>query len=137
SFELRAQHALNARHYAEAVDILSRALNDTPDEEKKGIFLILGLAQQRAGNVTAAKAAYEQAARQSKRELAEIGSDSGPGAELHSFLGLAYAGLGEKASAVAEGQKGMALQPSSEDPFEGHDREEAMAEIYALLDDAD
>jgi serine/threonine-protein kinase len=31
----------------------------------------------------------------------------------------------------------MALSPTSQDPFEGPNREEAMAQIYALLGDAD
>ena len=55
----------------------------------------------------------------------------------HAFLGGAYAGLGEAAFAIAEGQKGMAIHPSSKDPVEGPDVEETMADIYALLGDAD
>ena len=35
------------------------------------------------------------------------------------------------------GRKGMAMQPISEDPFEGPQREEQMAQIYALLGNAD
>ena len=50
----------------------------------------------------------------------------------HSFLSV-----GEAASAVADGQKAMAMQPSSKDPFEGPVEEESMAQIYALLGDAD
>ena len=45
--------------------------------------------------------------------------------------------MGEAASAVAEGRKGMELQPTSEDPFEGPEREEQMALIYARLGNAD
>jgi hypothetical protein len=45
--------------------------------------------------------------------------------------------LGDAASAVSEGRKGMAMDPTSEDPFEGPQREETMALIYALLSDAD
>src|SRR4029077_9034584 len=56
---------------------------------------------------------------------------------VHSQLGLAYAGLGEAAAAIAEGQKAIALNPSSKDQFEGPRTEEEMAEIYALLGDAD
>jgi serine/threonine-protein kinase len=52
-------------------------------------------------------------------------------------LGRAYAGLGEAASAIAEGQKAMAMRPTSKDPFEGPVQEYAMANIYALLGDAD
>ena len=48
-------------------------------------------------------------------------------AELHAFLGQAYAGLGEAASAIAEGQKAMAMHPTSKDPFEGPAIEENMA----------
>ena len=55
----------------------------------------------------------------------------------HAGLGLAYAGLGEAASAIAEGQKAMAIDPSSKDPVEGPIKEERMANIYALLGDAD
>jgi TolB-like protein/class 3 adenylate cyclase/Tfp pilus assembly protein PilF len=135
--EVRGYHAMIKRRYAEAVDILSKALNDSRVDDKKSILLSLGLAQQRAGNVAGARAAYQQAAHQIQGRLEKTGFESGPGAELHSFLGLAYAGLGDATSAVAEGQKGMLMQPSSEDPFEGPGREAAMAQIYALLGDAD
>jgi len=49
----------------------------------------------------------------------------------------AYAGLGNAASAIREGQKAMAIDRTSEDPFEGPMQEESMAEIYAMLGDAD
>jgi TolB-like protein len=52
-------------------------------------------------------------------------------------LGAAYAGLGEAASAIAEGQKAMALVPASKDPEFGPDLEGDMARIYAQLGDAD
>ena len=95
------------------------------------------MAEQRAGNAVASKAAYERAVQQLTQELSTVSKDSGPEATLHSLLGVAYAGLGNSAAAVSEGQKGMALQPTSEDPFEGPEREEDMAKIYALLGDAD
>jgi tetratricopeptide (TPR) repeat protein len=71
------------------------------------------------------------------QELSTVTENSAPAAALHSWLGVAYAGLGNAAAAVSEGQKGMALQPTSEDPFEGPEREERMAQIYALLGNAD
>ena len=135
--EARGYYAMIKRRYAEAADILEKGLNDKPDQEKARLFLDLGLAQQRAGNVAAARAAYQQAAQEFQRELGKAAPDAGPAAELHSNLGVAYAGLSDAASAVAEGQKGMVMQPSSEDPFEGPGREAAMAKIYALLGDAD
>jgi TolB-like protein/Flp pilus assembly protein TadD len=135
---LRAHAALNKRHYTEALDLFSKALNSNRlGDEKNELLLDLGLAQQRAGNVAASRAAYEKAVRQLTQELRAVSKDSGPEATLHSLLGVAYAGLGNAAAAVSEGQKGMALQPTSEDPFEGPEREENMAQIYALVGDAD
>jgi tetratricopeptide (TPR) repeat protein len=72
-----------------------------------------------------------------QRDLEKVVPDSHPAAATHADLGLAYAGLGEAASAIAEGQKAMAMEPTSKDPFEGPSREENMARIYALLGDAD
>src|SRR5207247_6781670 len=77
------------------------------------------------------------AAQDFQRQLDKVARDSFKEAELHAVLGRAYAGLGEAASAVAEGQKAMAMQPTSKDPFEGPVEEESMAYIYALLGDAD
>ena len=134
---IRGELALKRRHYTEAAKILAEGLTEKPGEDKGGLLLMLGLAQQRAGNVAAATAAFQQAAQGFQRELGKAAPDSAPAAELHSGLGVAYAGLGDATSAVAEGQKGMVMQPSSEDPFEGPGREEAMAQIYALLGDAD
>jgi len=95
------------------------------------------LSQQRAGDLAAARATYEKAAQDIQRELEKVAPGSNTEAGLHGGLGLAYAGLGEAASAIAEGQKAMAMQPTSKDPFEGPGEEESMADIYALLGDAD
>jgi serine/threonine-protein kinase len=45
--------------------------------------------------------------------------------------------LGEAASAIAEGEKAIAMYPTSKEPFDGPQIEENMAGIYALLGDAD
>ena len=138
SLHLRAHHALNKRNYVEAADFLSKALNDkVVGDERKEILLDLALAQQRAGDVAASKATYQRAVQDLTQELSTVTENSAPAAALHSWLGIAYAGLGNAAAAVSEGQKGMSLQPTSEDPFEGPEREERMAQIYALLGNAD
>ena len=135
----RGVQALFQRRYAAAIEIFSSAVaaktkrGEPSDNEK----LLLGLSQQRAGNVAAARATYEKAAQDIQRELEKVEPGSNTEAGLHVALGLAYAGLGEAASAIAEGQKGMAMDPASKDPWEGPDREESMADIYALLGDAD
>jgi serine/threonine-protein kinase len=120
------------------VNLFSKALNNNPlADEKNGLLLDLGLAQQRAGNMAASRAAYERAVRELTQQLSAVSKNSTPEASLHSMSGVAYAGLGNAAAAVPEGQKGLALEPTSQDPFEGPEREEHMAQIYALLENAD
>jgi TolB-like protein/class 3 adenylate cyclase/Flp pilus assembly protein TadD len=136
---MRGMQALFQRRYAAAIEILSSAVaaetkrGEPSDDEK----LLLGLSQQRAGNVTAARATYQSAVQDLQRELEKVARDSFQEGQLHAALGLAYAGLGEAASAIAEGQKAMVMHPSSTDPVEGPGQEENMADIYALLADAD
>ena len=135
---MRAMQALYERRYAAAIEIFSKVLADKPDDEWwKPLLFKLGLSQQRAGDVAAARATYQQAAQHFQRQLDKVAGDSFLEADLHASAGLAYAGLGEATSAVAEGQKAMALHPASKDPFEGPGQEETMARIYALLGDAD
>ncbi|PYK86268.1 MAG: hypothetical protein DME40_16525 [Verrucomicrobia bacterium] len=137
SLHLRGHQAITKGHYAAAADFFSKALKDAHGGEKREILVDLGLAQQRAGNMADAKATFQEAMREVTQELGTVPADSGPAAELHSYLGVVYAALGDAASAVKEGKKGMAMQPSSEDLFEGPAREEQMAQIYALLGNAD
>jgi serine/threonine-protein kinase len=95
------------------------------------------LSQQRAGDVAAARATYQEAAQDFNRQLEKMAPDSFVAGQTHGFLGEAYAGLGEAASAIAEGQKAIAIHPTSKDPVEGLVEEERVAKIYALLGDAD
>jgi serine/threonine protein kinase/Tfp pilus assembly protein PilF len=135
----RGVQALFQRRYAAAIEILSNAVaaktkRGEPTYDEK---LLLGLSQQRAGDVAAARATYEKEARDIQRELENVALGSHAEADQHAILGWAYAGLGEGASAIAEGQKAIAIHPTSKDPFGGPDFEEGMANIYALLGDAD
>jgi TolB-like protein/class 3 adenylate cyclase/Flp pilus assembly protein TadD len=135
----RGMQALFQRRYAAAIEMFSNAVaaetkRAEPSDDEK---LLLGLSQQRTGDALAARATYETAVKDIRRELDKVAPGSNTEAELHAGLGLAHAGLGEAASAVAEGQKAMAMRPTSKDPFEGPVQEEAMARIYALLGDAD
>jgi len=131
--------ALLQRHYAAAKEILSNAVAADSEllDPRNDARLLLGLSQQRAGDIAAARATYQKAAQDFQRQLDKVARDSFKEAELHAVLGRAFAGLGEAASAVAEGQKAMAMHPTSKDPFEGPVEEESMAHIYALLGDAD
>jgi TolB-like protein/Tfp pilus assembly protein PilF len=136
---VRGVQALFQRRYAAAIEILSSAVvaetkRGEPSADEK---LFLALSQQRAGDVAGARATYQEAAQNIQRELEKIAPDSYQAAGRHTALGWAYAGLGEATSAVAEGQKAIAMHPSSKDPFEGPGQEYAMAQIHALLGDAD
>jgi serine/threonine protein kinase len=133
-----ALHALFERRYAAAIEILSEALVTETDRYARNIEkLLLGLSQQRAGDVATARATYQDAAQDCNRQLEKMVPDSFAAGVTHAFLGQAYAGLGEAAPAIAEGKKAMAMQPTSKDPVDGPAREERMANIYALLGDAD
>src|SRR5437773_4239853 len=135
----RSVQALCQRRYAAAIEILSNAVvaDSKVLDPRNDARLLLGLSQQRAGDVAAARATYQKAAQDFQRQLDKVARDSLQEAELHAVLGRTYAGLGEAASAVAEGQKAMAMNPTSKDPFEGPVEEEIMAHSYALLGDAD
>jgi serine/threonine protein kinase len=135
---LRAVYALFQRRYPEAIEILSKALAAETDRYARNIEkLLLGLSQQRAGDTAAARATYRDAAQDFDSQLKKMPPDSFVAGQTHAFLGLAYAGLGEAAAAIAEGQKAMTIHPTSKDPVEGPLEEERMANIYALLGDAD
>jgi serine/threonine protein kinase/Flp pilus assembly protein TadD len=135
---LRALCPLFQRRYAAAVGILSKALVTETDPGTRNFEkYLLGLGEQRAGDVAAARATYQDAVQDLKRQLDEVARDSRQEATLHAHLGRAYAGLGEAAFAIAEGEKAMAMHPTSKDPFEGPEIEEYMASSYALLGDAE
>jgi len=145
---VRAVQALFQRRYAEAIQIFSGAI--AADSTRMGgkpwlsrghpgrkLKLLLALSQQRASDSAAARVTYQKAAQDFQRELGEVVPDSPAQAGAHAALGIAHAGLGDARSAIAEGQKAMAIYPTSKDPMDGPDLEADMAQIYALLGDAD
>jgi serine/threonine protein kinase len=135
---VRGMQALFQRRYADAIKSFSDAIaadpRGRPGRKKK---LLLALSQQRAGDSAAARETYQKAAQDFRHELGEVVPGTPAEAGAHGALGIAHAGLGEAASAIAEGEKGIAMDPSSKDPWDGPDHEADMAQIYALLDDAD
>jgi serine/threonine protein kinase/Tfp pilus assembly protein PilF len=136
---LRAQCALFQRRYSAAIEVLSKALATQTDRDRRDPqdILSLGLSQQLAGDGSAARATYQKAAQDFQRQLEKATPGSFEEADTHALLGTAYAGLGEAASAIAEGQKAMAVWPTSKYPDHGPDQEDRMLGIYALLGDAD
>jgi TolB-like protein/Flp pilus assembly protein TadD len=133
---IRAHQAIAARRWAEAADLLSKVWSDKPPENQRPFILLdIGIVQQHIGNIAASKATYQQAVQEFTQALAKVGAEAND--ELHAGMGSAYAGLGDAPHAISEGQKAMAVHPTSEDPFEGPLQEEAMAQIYAALGNAD
>jgi len=58
-------------------------------------------------------------------------------ARLHSALGIAYAGLGQKGKAIEEGVKAVNLLPFDKDAYTGVFRIEDLARIYVMVGDYD
>ena len=133
----RGLQAKFQRRYAAAIEIFSSEVAAKTKRGEAAGGTPLAFCQRWAGDVAAARATFEDDVQDFQRELEKTAPDSNAAADTHAALGLAYAGLGEAASAIAEGQKAMAMRPTSKDPFEGPVIEENMATIYALLGDAD
>jgi serine/threonine protein kinase/TolB-like protein/Tfp pilus assembly protein PilF len=64
-------------------------------------------------------------------------SERGEVPELHSYLGLAYAGLGRKADALREAERAVSLAPVSRDPYEAPYHVIALAKTYAQVGELD
>jgi TolB-like protein/cytochrome c-type biogenesis protein CcmH/NrfG len=132
----RAMYATFQRNYAAAVEMLSKDL--AVDRQQRDSMDILSLAfnQQLAGDIAAARATYQKSIEDFRRQLEKA---PGPYVEADTRMRLseAYAGLGEAASAINEGEKAMALLPSAKDSDFGLGLEDEMARIYAQLGDAD
>ncbi len=53
--------------------------------------------------------------------------------QQHALLGVALAYLGRKADAIREGQRGVQLQPISDDAFSGPYMQHQLVRIYILV----
>jgi serine/threonine protein kinase len=133
----RATYALFQRNYAAAIEILSKDLAVDRQQRDPGDILSLAFSQQLAGDLSAARATYQKSVEDFRRQLEKVTPGSYVEADTRIRLGMAYAGLGKADFAIAEGQKAMALVPSSKHPEFGPNLEDDMARIYAQLGDAD
>jgi TolB-like protein/Tfp pilus assembly protein PilF len=133
----RATYALFQRNYAAAIEILSKDLAVERQQRDPGDILSLAFSQQLAGDLAGARATYQKVIEDFRRQLEKVTPGSYVEADTHIRLGVTYAGLGKADFAIAEGQKAMALVPSSKHPEFGPVEEDEMARIYAQLGDAD
>ena len=95
--------------------------------------LYLAWAWQAAGDTAKATAAYAEVAARMRAALIERPDD----ADLHLALGFAYAGLGRKPEAVAEGERAVALMPVSKDALTGPDMLASQAQLYVRVGQPD
>jgi TolB-like protein/Flp pilus assembly protein TadD len=120
---------------AGALELLSRSPVAVFDEQLWYVprSLLEAQAYDRLGRREQARAGYGDA-----RRAAEAGLRADPGdTRYHSALGLALAGLGQKAAAIREGRAAVDALPVSRDAYRGACRLEDLAKIYALVGDRD
>ncbi|RDI97432.1 hypothetical protein DVT68_16935 [Dyella solisilvae] len=121
-----------ARDYAGAVKVAEadKAQDwSDPDNIVLPRRLFVAWAMQAAGDTTKATDAYAEVAARARTALVERPDD----ADLHLALGYAYAGLGRKSEAVAEGERAIALMPVAQDDLTGVDMLEHQANLYVRV----
>ncbi|MBS0590741.1 MAG: hypothetical protein JSR65_08900, partial [Proteobacteria bacterium] len=146
---LHAQQALYRRDFKSAVDLFAQAISNKDAEEHHWEFFVgsylpasvgwrlsQALSEQRAGSPANATALYREVQAQARAALAAKPVDPYVAAAWHSVLGLACAGLGSRAEAVAEGKQAIDLIPESKDAYEGPLWVDYLAQIHAMNGDA-
>jgi serine/threonine protein kinase/Flp pilus assembly protein TadD len=119
-------------NHAESVRLLKARLarSQFTSEIHKGITqVLLAFAQSLAGDTAGAKATAEQA-RNTLKPLCEKHPEN---YGFAACLGLAYAVLGEKDSALKEGERAIKLLPKSKDAVDGPGAEENLALIQTIF----
>jgi serine/threonine-protein kinase len=92
---------------------------------------LLAQAHEILGDAAAARIYYDSA----RALVLERLKDSPETATLHSSLGIALAGLGQKEQAVREGRRAVELLPVSRDALDGPNRVRDLARIYVMVGD--
>ena len=113
------------RNHAEAVRLLQarQAQFQFASQIDQGTNqVILAFAQRLAGDTAAAKATAEQA----RNTLKPLCRDQPDNSFFAQQLALANAALGEKETAISEGERATTLLPTADDPLSGPTREEVL-----------
>ena len=112
---------------ASSFEWLSGQLNSIPIDLDRGETLrFLGQTEPALAALDAARIALE-------KELEKRPDDY----RLHSGLGLAYAGLGRKAEAIAAGKRAVEMQPVEKDAYIGPRQVRNLARIYTEVGELD
>ena len=113
----------NARTHIEGIKELNEQFFYMPEA------LLDALSCRFSGEGVQAKLNFESAKQQLLQKIDTQPQDS----RLYSALGLAYAGLGQKANAVREGQRAVELLPMDREAWRGSYRLLDLARIYAMV----
>jgi serine/threonine protein kinase/Flp pilus assembly protein TadD len=122
-------------NYEKALELIKNMKTDVCDYQfyytPKDMFLaeINGLTNNKKLEI----AYYDSARGMLQSKLKEFPND----ARMHSSLGIAYAGLGEKDKAINEGKRGVELLPISKEAWNGYYRELDLAKIYTMVGEYD
>src|SRR5436305_4602687 len=122
------------RHCDEAIRLIHTRLTesrDLPDFERLAAQMFLALAQQCVGDSTGARATAQQLL----PALDTLSKKDPDNAIFAVVLSLIHALLGEKAEAIKEAERAIALLPSVKDAVAGPGYEENLASVEAMLGD--
>ena len=130
--------ALLRRRYEDAIPLLEDLLNRDEAEGSVGrasVDLNLGLGDLRrlAGDVKGAEGAYREALGELRMELAKQPES----ADIHSYLALAYSGLGDSTEAARHAALAVTLVPIEKDALSGAYYLDVQARVWARLGDRD
>lgn len=116
------------RRYQAALDVLSSRNADAMRRP-------LGKARAylHMNKLELARASFDLARKQFEENLQQNPDDY----NMHSLLGIAYAGLGRKEDAIREGKRAVELLPVSKDAMWGPDNVENLVYIYILVGEQD
>lgn len=144
----RATSALYQRRFDEASALFERAIaaavkENSPDNYKDyiptptALRLGLALSEQRRGKPESAASVYRTIKTDAAAALAAKPDNLNVRTALFAVLGMAEAGLGEHAAAVADGQHAAILIPEASDAVDGPAWQRYLARIYAMNGDAE
>jgi serine/threonine-protein kinase len=121
------------RNYQEALDRLSLKSEDIDNQDEFGTALQYAGIYRHMNKKELAKKYYDKARSILETKIQERPEDS----MFHSWLGIAYAGLGRKEDAIAEGKLGVKLLPVSKEAMGGSHRVSGLAYIYVMVGEYD
>jgi tetratricopeptide (TPR) repeat protein len=124
------------RKYAEALRAAEGLSDDASGWGESGSHhaknVVIGIAKKEMGDEAGARAAFLKA-----KEVVKKGVDEAPEeAGRHAQFAMILACLGEKDVALKEAKRATELLPESKDAFEGPAMTENLAQVHAILGDA-